>query len=276
MADITWDFSAAALASALGKIQKDVQDALPGILEQQAKLVQSAWQAGADGKMYPGMFRPFHSKRYQQDIITSAVHPVQGGYIVTISSTGQVPGPGGKTFDLVKDIEDGKPSRDMKPAILRSGSARTTKEGVHYVIIPFRHGSGESVHFKSNIGPTAKKVVRERGELSESTWSPAGGLSPFAKLMREKEVMGPKRAKVIVGSGGTTRSYTWQRRQFAGLRNYGAARHSQYMTFRTVSDRSDPNSWIYPAMPANPIFRSMATAMEPIVRKNVEDSIRRL
>ena len=56
----------------------------------------------------------------------------------------------------------------------------------------------------------------------------------------------------------TTTDYQHQVPIYLNLERKGADRHSQYMTFRTVSASSAPGSWMYPKKPANPIMQSVA------------------
>jgi hypothetical protein len=160
--------------------------------------------------------------------------------------------------------------------MLHSPSAKRSKTGQPFLVIPFRHGAGESVHFKSNISAEAKSVVRRHGELNERTWSP-GTTNPFLARERAARVLGPQMVKgAPAGHPFYLPLYKWQRRMFSGLRRYGAPKHAQYMTFRTVSGLSSPSSWIAPAVPANPIFAGMAKITEPVVRQNVREAIKRL
>src|SRR5438094_6130132 len=61
MAAYNWKFDTRSLSQALHKRRSQIEAALPDILEAQGEFVKSAWQEGANGKMYPGMWRPFWS-----------------------------------------------------------------------------------------------------------------------------------------------------------------------------------------------------------------------
>ncbi len=147
---------------ALAKKKQDVMDrAAKAMLDRRADEFLDAWRAGASGTFYPGMRKPFYSTSYANDLIRTSVSKSGDDFSVEVGHKGAVAGKNGKTFDLVATIENGREPRDIKDAALRGPGVKTTKDGSsQFVIIPFRHGSGESVHFKYNVTKQAQIVVK--------------------------------------------------------------------------------------------------------------------
>jgi hypothetical protein len=157
----------------------------------------------------------------------------------------------------------------MKPGLLK---------GRDHVVVPFSH--------------QAKGLTKAAREAAAS-----GGLphleNPFNVAMRTAQTYGPLRYKFVEGlsrasfaqplggglslrTEGASASYTWRNRMYEGLVRTGAKGHSQYTTFRTVSRNSDPNSWLMPKVPANPVFRAVTAAVGPVVRANIEAAFSKL
>lgn len=283
-----FNVSSSDLAAIVQKKQRILDKASERILNEQADTVLDAWRAGASGKTYPGMRKPFYSTSYANDLTRTSVSKSGGTYSVEVGHKGQVQGKGGKTFDLVKTIETGREPRDIKDAALHGPKAKTAKDGSTFAIVPFRHGSGESVHFKYNVTDAAKRVVRKLGELNERTaasiknpWERARALGPQrAKFITEPvpsrspwaHTIPAKGRQRFVGPG----AYIWQRHLMSGLRRSGSGRQGQYFTFRTISTKSDPLSWISPRIPGNPIFKSTMRFMKPRVQAMIAASLRLL
>lgn len=147
-------------------------------------------------------------------------------------------------------IEDGQPARDMKPGLLNSPKAKVGKDGKRWLTVPFRHGSPDAI----TIPPMPKNVYAMANKLGFSrrnnvlksfftgkkyTWK--GRLEETSQGQRSHSGNHP-------GAG-----YTWKTGQYSGMVRMGKGRHTQYMTFRRVSENSDPSSWMHPGVEAKPI-----------------------
>lgn len=279
--------SASDLALLIAKKKRSLDIAAERILNQQADSILDAWRQGATGKVYPGMRKSFYSTSYANDLTRTAVSRSGDTLSVEVGHKGAVVGGNGKKFDLVATIENGREPRDIKDAALRGPKAKRAKDGSTFTVIPFRHGSGESVHFKHNITAAAKRVVRSMGELNERTaaaitnpWERRRALGPLkVKMITEpvssrspwaRAIAGTR--KRVVGPG----TYMWSRHLLSGLRRYGSGRQGQYMTFRTISTKSDPMSWLLPRLQPNRIFKGMSMYMRPRVRAMIAASLRAL
>jgi hypothetical protein len=284
--DFRFEVNPSDFLALIAKKKRILDKATERILNEQADAVLDAWRDGASGKSYPGMSKPLYSTSYANDLVRTGVKNSGQEWTVEIAHKGQVPSGGGKTFDLVKTVETGREPRDIKDGALRGPKAKRSKDGTIYAIIPFRHGSGESVHFKSNVSDAGKRVIRNYGELNEAT------AMTIANPWERQRALGPKKTKFVtepvssrspwahttpqtgrqrfVGPG----VYIWQRHLRSGMRRYGTGHQGKYMTFRTISTKSDPLSWISPRVAPNRIFKSMVMYMTPRVRAMMAASLR--
>jgi len=165
-------------------------------------------------------------------------------------------------------IEDGQPARDMKPKLLASPKAKTSKDGSKYITVPFRHGVPGSVGL-----PAMPKHIYE--QASRLGYSRRNG---FLKALitgrkyewngRLKELPEGQRSHIAPHPGG---KYTWKSGQFAGMVRMGNKGHTQYLTFRRLSEKSDPASWMHPGVPA----RRVRDAVVENTREEVLQLIRR-
>lgn len=150
-------------------------------------------------------------------------------------------------------LEYGTGDRDMKPALLASPKAHTSKSGGRYISIPFRHG----VPGAESQPPMPVDIYRAAHAL--------GRYAQTRDRLQGSRVVGGMtvaqrgwRSKLPVG--GMPGSYTWRTGPYAGMVKAGMARHTQYLTFRTVSSNSAPSSWWYPGFAARHV-RQQALAL---------------
>lgn len=133
------------------------------------------------------------------------------------------------------DVTTGTPARDMKPPILRGPKSRAMTGGGRYNIIPMRHDA------EKLPTPIVMALVMQ-------------GITGAD--------VGPKRRKPTpVGD------YVWKTGLYSRMRlGGGAGRPAGPVTFRTVSTRSAPASWWYPAKPGVPLLQAVWGAAAPSVR----------
>ena len=145
-------------------------------------------------------------------------------------------------------LEYGTAARDMKPALLASAKARVTAKGVRYITIPFRHGTPGASSMPA-MPQDIYEAVRSLGRYADTHQRLSGnrlvgGLPASAHGWRSK-----------LPTGGMSGHYTWRSGPYAGMVKGGMKGHTQYVTFRRVSDNSDPSSWWYPGTPAREMRR---------------------
>ena len=164
-------------------------------------------------------------------------------------------------YKYVEDIETGRPARDLKLMIQTSNKTRTSKRGIRYLVIPFRHNSP-----------------------GNSAWAPAmpSDIYKDAKALKPSSIVGHgtrvsgNLAEAYAGGRVRTRKYVWGGRLPAGLAPKLQTYHktdpydsmvkmkestggSQYMTFRVMSERS--TGWIVPAQPGQYIAQAVADSL---------------
>lgn len=146
-------------------------------------------------------------------------------------------------------IEQGLEPFDMKPGFKDSKNKHYKKDGGWYVTVPFRFANpealGESTVF-ANVMPgkvyeVAKTVLRDR----QATLS-------LSQLPDEFRIKGIRPEVFNKNTNEVFGTYEHRSSIYEGMKNTGAKGHSQYMTFRRVSDLSDPMAWIHTGLkPAN-------------------------
>lgn len=125
-------------------------------------------------------------------------------------------------------LETGFTGFDMKTGFANSPKRKTSKTGGWYLTIPYRHRtSGSVAPMPKDINKEAKKLG-DRESLSE-------------KLVAS---LGYKRETSHTG-------YRWKNAKFDGLtrviKTYPSGmKRSQYLTFRRVSEKTDPGAWAHP------------------------------
>jgi hypothetical protein len=144
-------------------------------------------------------------------------------------------------------IENGVQPYDMKPKLLK---------GRQYIHIPFRHGTGTE-----EISPTGLKNM------------PSEILNMIHQSAKLGRIEYGRRSKIIQTMEKKRQTYTWKTGPYSGMMQEGAKYHQQYITFRTISLNSDPNSWWHPGTPPRPISRAIAETAEPIVRELLEQAL---
>lgn len=140
------------------------------------------------------------------------------------------------TNDLAYKIEEGSNPYDIKQS--NFSNKKKKKGGGWYVDIPFRHssprssgrGSGFSTSIPTEVYNALKNKIKEGGEARLNQKDlPSGFDSPITRTG--------------VGAYG---DYTHKDPIYEGLVRTGNPFQRKYYTFRRISDKSDPNSWIHP------------------------------
>jgi len=220
-------------------------------VEAGAHIIQSTWMTYISGS----------SVSYSGGEFT--VNVVSGDYLRRVQSGFQYPMDGnvlkgGVVVDLdyADTLERGFGPYDIKPGLMASPKVKqkTDSKGIQgprYIDIPFQH-SEKSI--PSSIKREAKVDGRSLGVIRLGK-----GLGKGEFGIRSKTTIfhlrGPEK-----GAG-----YTWRTGIFAGLvRNQaGPDNRGQYMTFRRVSENSDPTSWIHPGNDPKPVSKALEENLGP-------------
>lgn len=165
-------------------------------------------------------------------------------------------------------IEDGQDPHDMKPGLLGSSKAKTGKDGKKYITVPYRHGTPGAVGIPTmppNVYQQAKKLGFSRRDNFIKAFFTGRKYTWDGKL---RETSQGQRSHFGSHPGA---GYTWKTGQFSGMVKVGKKGHSQYLTFRRVSENSDPRSWQHPGVKPRPIREAVIEN----TRKDVLELIRR-
>lgn len=164
---------------------------------------------------------------------------------------------------LPNQIEQGWSGGDMRGWMSKSGKAKRTKDGGWYLHVPFRHGSSKSGG--RNVGaPMPQKVGAAARKLSPPTLSAPGQGTKWGERLSPHKGPGEKIRGILntkAKDWHTTSIYTGMVRKEKVYQN---ATQSSYGTFRTISSKGDPRSWIHPGIRAR---RFAPRVREHIVRK---------
>jgi len=142
---------------------------------------------------------------------------------------------------LPNAVEGGLNPFDMKPGLLGGKKAKIAKDGSKYTTIPFRHfrnsKSAERISKVPNYKTDLAKVLRATG-LGKKTMVGTGKVGVAKNTASLVAKLKPHHKTNI----------------FEGLtkyqKMYGKKVGNQYMTFRRVSDKSDPVAWLHPGIRA--------------------------
>lgn len=220
-----------------------------------AEFVQATWQQAVMGtQVVPGMREVKQNiglrKLYADNIVTGKQLTNGQGFSQSIVAIKQI----------AEQLEHGTGPWDMKPMLLNGPKARVGKNG-KYNIIPFRHGTDDSYSPNSNFKPMSKDIYAKARELKASV-KQGNGMKWGGRLPAQ----GP-------AGQNKTSGYQHKNNIHEGMvrieKTYKAATQSKYMTFRIVSEKSDPGSWIHPGYKAHNIAKSVSEFCKPSVEQMI-------
>ena len=174
---------------------------------------------------------------------------------------------------LPNAVEQGLQPFDMKPGFKNSDKRHFKKDGGWYVTVPFRFANpealGESTIFASampgKVYEIAKTTLKNRQATLKAT-----------QLPDEFRIKGVRPEVINADTRQVFAAYQHKSPIYEGMKNMGAPGHSQYMTFRRVSDLSDPMAWIHTGIkPANLMEQTFANfPMANIIAQVKDDFLR--
>lgn len=239
-----------------------------------ASYIRDVWGRAVQGEVLPGMTGPVVDDEYYESLFTGEslqlYTPLHGAVI--------------STYPKLERIEQGFASYDMKPGLLAGPSAR---EGLHgrYNVIPFRHmtpkkGSsgameGDRRAHGAVMPQAVYKIVKERG-----TFKDPGDARLGQQLGQRSKLPGAINLQALARGAASPMSgpYTWKYGLYHNMRRvvkqYDKATQSTYMTWRTVSENSDPNSWIHPGRAPNPVIEAVINASRDTVEAIILEAAR--
>lgn len=145
--------------------------------------------------------------------------------------------------ELALAVEEGKEPWDEKLAFEASVKKKISKKGGWYLTVPFRHATPQAVAesgvFASIMPQAIYDIAKNQGKVTSKN-IPA----EFNTLGKRKEI---NRPNLVVPE------YLHKNPKYEGLVKVQASSSASedrnlYMTFRRVSNNSDPNSWWNPGI----------------------------
>lgn len=157
-------------------------------------------------------------------------------------------------------MESGAPAFDMKQGFSKSPKAKRTENGGWYLVIPFRYavpGSlGESSAFSGVLPQSIYALVKDFKPSTTDT----GGKTSRGDSLKATDIPADLGAKKRRGSftnietKKTFDEYINKTSLYEGLQKsskfYEETQQGSYHTFRVVSSKSEPGSWIHPGFTA--------------------------
>ena len=178
-------------------------------------------------------------------------------------------------------IEFGAQPFDLKDGFAKSSKAKHTKNGGWYLTIPFRWATpgalGENPAFANTMPQDVHQLARQlRPRQSTVGRSSPGQSLASGSLPARHQTRGTRGATSNALTGQNFPAYQHRSPLLAGLQRnqqtYASATQNTYSTFRRVSSKSDPNSWIHTGIEAHDLaskaFRN--TDFETIVNNSVD------
>lgn len=194
------------------------------------------------------------------------------------------------TYKYAKEIEEGRPSRDLKRMLGTSLKVRRTKSDSRFLVIPFRHNlanmpTGLQAQAKAlSASSVTGSTMRRSGENTGFGMKPAKVQTPFLSnpkthgpmMVKQKQYQwgariaagffGPNPNKSGMGNGFNPRG---KFDTAAGMVRFdtssGKQKSSSYMTFRVMSEKS--NGWIVPPQPGKWIAKGVVAKIAPETEK---------
>jgi len=224
-------------------------------LERLANAVRNVWASCYNGGMLSGMSRQINNTGLQSFLgLQGDVIEMIGGSLFSGIPLQAIISMGSQGIEEALRIQNGYGPFDMKPGFLKNDKARTGKSGKKYFIIPFRHTiPGTSGNIGKVMSPSVHKAAMAKSGVK------------FTDQMGTKE--DPSDFGLV-----NSRGYEWQNGPYAGMTNARdeKGRHSQFRTFRVISENSDPSSWWHPGVQANDVIGATVNYAEPYIKEGIE------
>lgn len=199
------------------------------------------------------------------------------------------------TYKYDQQIENGRPSRDLKEMLNTSLKVRRTVTGKRFLVIPLRHNIKKLEQagiYSSAAALDASTITgageRPSGELTHL--SPTAGMRPAANqtpyLSNPKTRQAQSVRQNIYAWGDRLKAQAMKdagvplstRRWASGMVRFdtstpGGSKSSAYLTFRIMMEGS--NGWVVPAQPGQFIAKKVTSSMQPKAQAAFAEAIKR-
>ncbi|AUV60218.1 hypothetical protein [Lactobacillus phage Semele] len=163
------------------------------------------------------------------------------------------------SYTLIEDEakKQGAQFIDLKPYFARSSKAKHTKDGGWYMVIPIQRGAPE---LRSAYGRSLWDTI------SHTNY---GETSSQGDVSRLQEKLGVSPSATI-----PELAYKWKSNNVTRVKWGSSGKRGRYVQFRTVSNKSDPNSWIVGRQTLNeetPGIEQLAPYISTIMKHHVDE-----
>lgn len=160
---------------------------------------------------------------------------------------------------LPNAIELGIGPFDEKPGFMKSDKVKFKKDGGWYLTIPYRFATsgaiGESTVFSTPLPTSVQSAVKNKNK--------AGDTSGLKTSEIPSQYRAPStRERVVAKDNKVFEAYQHKSSIYEGVTKSNKQNHSQYVSFRRVSDLSDDNSWIHTGIQARNLADAAFTRLE--------------
>lgn len=187
-------------------------------------------------------------------------------------------------YDLAQQIEDGRPSRDLKLMLNTSMKVRTVQNGKnagkHYLIIPMQHNTpGNDAHapampmdvYQAALQLTPSRVTgMGRRESGTGAWD-TKTRSPVTVPQRKYAWGGRLEGDMLNNLSGE------QKRRYDGMVRFdtkgkGKAASSSYLTFRVMMEGSA--GWVTKPQPGRHFVTGVVERLQPLAEEVIGKAVR--
>lgn len=157
-------------------------------------------------------------------------------------------------------LESGFSSFDMKVGFSKSTRKHPSKDGGWYLTIPLRHSTPNSFMYGK---PMSKKIYAQAKKLGhmESLRVYGGQTTSWNGYMRKSNI-DDSLTRIIKSYRNTNTGKTFNQ--------------SQYLTFRRVSDKSDPLSWWHPGFSGVKMAQQLEPYATQIFKAEIEKNLAKI
>lgn len=134
----------------------------------------------------------------------------------------------GITYRILQDASNNSIGfYDLKTAFARSPKAKTSKSGGWYLVIPIKN---KAKQLRSAYGSNLWNTISHT-EFGTTSGQQAN-IARFQKILMNSDM------------NNTPLAYQWKSANVTRVQMGNSATRGQYINFRTVSNKSNPNSWL--------------------------------
>lgn len=218
------DFNVSVDLSSLGvndQLSPQIVDAIQGSIETSLAIIRDRWQTSVQNKL--NSTRPLYLQGLGFD---SIIYPFGNDMFAgAVQLQGKFP----------NMLEQGFSAFDLKIGFSKSDKKIKKQNGGWYLTIPIRHSTPGSFMYGQAMPKDVYGVAKKLGNRESLSYKGKGDVSWTGYQQKHNKYDGLTRI----------------------IKSYQKTSQSQYITFRRVSDKSDPMSWWHPGFEGVKIAESL-------------------